>query len=75
MISQVSVNLSTGGVYTPRADTPSPKQTLLGRHPLPLDRHPLNRHPRGRPPQVDTSPPETATAVDGAHPTGMHSCY
>ena len=27
------------------------------------------------PPGVDTPPPrETATAADGTHPTGMHSC-
>ena len=36
-----------------------------GRHPT------LGRHPR-----TDTaSPPPTATAVDGTHPTGMHSCF
>ena len=35
----------------------------------PLDIHPLGRHPLGRHPQ------ETATAADGIHPTGMHSCY
>ena len=29
---------------------------------------PLGRHPPGR------HPPKTATAVDGTHPTGMHSC-
>ena len=35
---------------------------------IPLVRHIpfLGRHP---------PPPETATAVDGMHPTGMHSCY
>ena len=31
----------------------------------PLGRHPLGRHPPG----------QTATAADGMHPTGMHSCY
>ena len=42
----------------------------------PLGKHPLGRHP----PQADTlyrqtpPPPATATAVDGTHPTGMHSC-
>ena len=25
--------------------------------------------------QADTPSPEMATAVDGTHPTGMHSCY
>ena len=49
-----------------------------GRHPLqadpPLGRHPLpGRHPpRQTLLQADTSQ-ETATAVDGMHPTGMHS--
>ena len=28
----------------------------------------------GRPPRADTAPPLT-TAVDGTHPTGMHSCF
>ena len=31
---------------------------------------PLGRHP----PRADTSPPPVATAPDGMHPTGMHSC-
>ena len=49
----------------PRADTPilgrPPEQTPLpGRHPSPPGRHPCL--------------PETATAADGTHPTGMHSC-
>ena len=39
---------------------------------------PLGRHPQGRPPRQNTPqaihPPETATAADGTHPTGMHSC-
>ena len=26
------------------------------------------------PPRADTPPPETATAADGTHPIGMHSC-
>ena len=49
--------------------------------------HPLGRHPQadpqaGNPPgqtpfYADTAPqhPETATAADGTHPTGMHSCF
>ena len=38
------------------------------------DRHPLGRHPSPRqtPPPP---PPVTATAADGTHPTGMHSCF
>ena len=34
--------------------------------PLPPGRH---HHPR------QTPPPETATAADGTHPSGMHSCF
>ena len=26
-------------------------------------------------PPADTRPPRMATAADGTHPTGMHSCY
>ena len=46
--------------------------------------HPLEQTPpRSRhPPEADTPPPpgadplpETATAADGTHPTGMHSCF
>ena len=69
MFSQASVILFTegGGVcplgrHPPRADTPradtTPGQTPPGRHPL-------GRHP---------PPGQTVTAVDGTHPTGMHSC-
>ena len=36
----------------------------------PLGRHPLDKHP----PWADT-PRQTATAADGTHPTGMHSCF
>ena len=57
------VSLSTGEVYTPwQADTPLAGRQSSGRRPL------AGRHPPGRPPQ------QTATAVDGTHPTGMHSC-
>ena len=38
---------------------------------------PPGRHPPRAdtlPPRADTPPPETATAGDGTHPTGMHSC-
>ena len=38
--------------------------TLIGRHP------PIGRY---TPPLADT-PRQTATAADGTHPTGMHSC-
>ena len=48
--------------------------TTLGRHHC--------RHPQADTPQVDTlqadtprqTQPEMATAADGRHPTGMHSC-
>ena len=67
-----------------------PQQTLpLGRHSS-QGRHPLGRHPPprqspsplgqthtplGRPPPPPPPPPhETATAEDGTHHTGMHSC-
>ena len=62
----------------PWADTPKQIHTpfSLGRHPPQADTHPLpgqtslGRHPLGR-----HSPfPETATAADSMHPTGMHSC-
>ena len=46
---------------------------VSARHPqadTPLGRHP--RPPR-QTPQADT-PQQTATAADGPHPTGMHSC-
>ena len=64
---------------TPPGQTPTPGQTPpLVRHPqadIPLGRQP----PQGRhllPPRTDThSPlPPTATAADGTHPTGIHSC-
>ena len=36
---------------------------------------PLGRPPHGRPPLAMQTPPrQTATAADGTHPTGMHSC-
>ena len=48
----------------PRADTPRqtlpPADTPLGKH-TPLGRHPLPHQ-------------QTATAADGTHPAGMHSC-
>ena len=66
MFLHLFVILLTGGRCTP-----------LGTH-TPLDRHPLDRHT----PYADTAPPggspprpEMATAADGTHPTGMHSCF
>ena len=54
----------------------------LGRHP-PRQTPPSGQKPPGRHPRADTRghsppgrhPPETATAVDGMHPTRMQSCY
>ena len=51
---------------SPWVDTP------LGRHP-PAQADPLRETPPGQmTPWADT--PTAATAVDGTHPTGMHSC-
>ena len=65
--------------YTPWADTPQANiplaETPLGRHPP--DRNPLGRHPLlADTPSWQTLPgtPPMPTAVDGMHPTGMHSC-
>ena len=53
----------------------------LGRQPpawadTPPGRDSPGRHPLGRlsPPRQTHPPPETATAAEGTHPTGMHSC-
>ena len=80
MFSQACVKNSVhrGGVCI-KAHTPgqtTPRQTPAGRHPpgqtIPPGRHPpppLGRHPPGRHPLL------AATAADGTHPTGMHSCW
>ena len=39
----------------------------------PVARYPLARHPLVRHPPADTPLP-AATAADGTHPNGMHSC-
>ena len=67
MFLHLSVILSTGGGLcvwqTPPGQTP------------PAGRHPLGRHPPWANTHLEQShPPETATAADGTHPTGMHSC-
>ena len=69
----------------PLADTPwaePPGQTPPGRHPT--SRHSPSRHFPQQTPLADTPlpsacwdtppPPPVATAADGTHPTGMHSC-
>ena len=55
---------------SPQANT-IPRQTpSLGRHP------PKQTPPRQTPPnQTPPSFPKTATAADGTHPTGIHSCF
>ena len=50
-----SVQMGVSDIHPP-ADTPLPWQTPLGRHPPRQILHP--------------SPPQTATAADGIHPTG-----
>ena len=65
MFSQASVILFTGrrGVAeTPRADTP----------PRPVHAW-INTPPAQC--MLGYTPPPTATAADGTHPTGMHSCW
>ena len=59
-----------------------PDRHPLGRHPwvdtprpdTSLGRHPPGRHPPEQTPTWPEPPPPTATAVDGTHPTGIHSC-
>ena len=52
--------------------------TPLGKQPSPLR---ADVPPRQTPSRADTppgrhhAPPNTATAADGTHPTGMHSCF
>ena len=54
--------------------TPPPEQTPPCAN-SPLGRHPPPRQtPPGRPPPPPI-PQQTATAANGTHPTGMHSCW
>ena len=74
-------------VFTPVCDSVHwgggvhpPEQTPLSRHPLgkhPQADTPLGGHPprQANTPSRQTAPPEMATAADGTHPTGMHSCF
>ena len=41
----------------------------------PPGRLPWADTPEQMSPQADTPLPEMATAADGTHPTGMHSCF
>ena len=60
---------------TPWADTRTRQTSPTGQTP-PLGRHPPGRHPPwpDNPPPAD-NPLQTATAADGTHLTGMHSCF
>ena len=70
------------GIPPPQADTFQSRHT-----PPPEQTPPQSRHPQSTPPGTDTPsradtprsrhppPRDMATAVDGTHPTGMHSCY
>ena len=66
MFSQASVILFTGVVWqTPPGQTPPRADTPRGHTPPQADTHHGHTH----------TPPEMATAVDGTHATGMHSCF
>ena len=64
--------VAQGNVFTPVYHSVHGRGALSDRHSLPLGKHPLqlSRHSPGQTPP----PPETATAADGTHPTGMYSC-
>ena len=78
-----SASVHAGIPYPPAADTPPEQRPPGSRHPpeqTPLGADtPWSRHPPG--PGTTPSGPgtplgaETATAADGMHPTGMHSCW
>ena len=82
MFSQASVILFTGGCLpdTPWADTPGQTYPWVDTtwadtpwtdswaDPPWVDTAQVDN------PWADTLPPDTATAADGTHPTGMHSC-
>ena len=63
MFLHLTVILYTGGGCLPLGPG--------GVHPLGRHLPPLGKHPPGHTPHPH---PETATAADGTHPTGMHSC-
>ena len=66
MFSQVSV-CPRGGVHPSWADTPR------GKHPH-ADTPSADTPPKADTPRQTTTPQQMATAADGMHPTGMHSC-
>ena len=77
----VSASGSTGCTSTwqtpPPSGRPPQADTPIGRHPPSQTHTSPGRHPLGQTslPGKHTPSPDTATAVDGTHPTGMHSCY
>ena len=73
----VSVHRGGGGVpeqVPPPGTRHTPPRT---RHTTPgPDTHPDQvHHPPGTTPPEQVPPRDTATAADGTHPTGMHSCF
>ena len=80
--------VAVGNVFTPVCDSVHGGRHPLSRHPLgrqtphgqtPLGRHPSpGKHPptswQTPPRQTPPPRPPTASAADGTHPTGMHSC-
>ena len=74
IISQVSV-CPQGGRCTPPGRQTPPGKTHPGRHTPWVDTPPLGRHTSSGQTPPSPPPPEKATAADGTHPTGMHSCF
>ena len=79
-----SASVHAGTPPPPRAGTPweqtPPRSGTPPNQAPPGSRHPLEHTPpqtRNTPRSRQPPPPgaETATAADGTHPTGMHSCW
>ena len=88
MFLHLSVILSTGGgiclsacwdTTPPQDQAPGTRYTPLGPGPPDQAPPPRGQVPLGPDTPPDQTPPppgaETATAADGTHPTGMHSCF
>ena len=77
MFLYLSVILSTwgmsAGIHTPRQTPPAPEQTPPWSN-TPWQTAPWADTPWQAPPPGQTCSP-AVTAVDGTHPTGMHSCF
>ena len=62
--------------HPPRADTPQKQTPPRSRHPPRADTPQKQTPPEAdTPPRADPPPRDMATAADGTHPTGMHSCF